>query len=183
VRGSELRYYMVAAHYRSHVEFSFEALDEAAKAYRRIEDFLDRAASVVGSWFAALPDAFVAAMDDDLGTPAAVAVIHDSVREGNRLLAEGPSEALSQKFGEVIAMLDVLGLNPADEAWAGRGSDDTLTDVVDALVRGLLAERAAAREAKDWARADAIRDQIKNAGLEVEDTPTGPRWSIDAGSM
>jgi cysteinyl-tRNA synthetase len=183
VRGIELRYYMVAAHYRSHVEFSFEALDEAAKGFRRIEDFLDRAAPVVGSWFAALPDAFVEAMDDDLGTPAAVAVIHDSVREGNRVLAEGPSEALSQKFGEVIAMLDVLGLNPADEAWATGGSDDKLSDVVDALVRGLLADRAAAREAKDWARADAIRDQIKNAGLEVEDTPTGPRWSIDAGSV
>jgi cysteinyl-tRNA synthetase len=182
VRGSELRYYMVAAHYRSHVEFSFEALDEAAKAYRRIEDFLDRAASVVGSWFAALPDAFVAAMDDDLGTPAAVAVIHDSVRDGNRLLAEGPSEALSQKFGEVSAMLDVLGLNPADEAWAGRGSDDTLTDVVDALVRGLLAERAAAREAKEGARAGAIRDKDKHAGPEVGGTPAGPRGAIGAGS-
>ena len=181
VRGIELRYYMVSAHYRSHVEFSFEALDEAAKGFRRIEDFLDRAAGVVGSWFASLPAAFAEAMDDDLGTPAAVAVIHDSVREGNRLLADEASEALGQRFGEVIAMLDVLGLNPADDAWATGGTDDKLTGVVDALVQGLLAERAAAREAKDWARADAIRDQIKNAGLEVEDTPTGPRWSIDAG--
>jgi cysteinyl-tRNA synthetase len=183
VRGIELRYYMVAAHYRSHVEFSFEALDEAAKGFRRIEDFLERAAGVVGTWFAAMPDAFRDAMDDDLGTPAAVAVIHDSVREGNRLLTDGPSDALSQKFGEVIAMLDVLGLNPADEAWATGGTDDRLTAVVDALVQGLLAERTAAREAKDWARADAIRDQITNAGLEVEDTPAGPRWSIDAGSV
>ena len=184
VRGIELRYYMVAAHYRSHVEFSFEALDEAAKGFRRIEDFLDRAAGQVGGWFASMPEAFVQAMDDDLGTPAAVAVIHDSVREGNRLLADGPSDELSQKFGEVIAMLDVLGLNPADEAWAsGGGNEDKLTDVIDALVQGLLAERTAAREAKDWARADAIRDQIKNAGVEVEDTPTGPRWTIDAGTV
>ncbi len=178
VRGIELRYYMVAAHYRSHVEFSFEALDEAAKGFRRIEDFLDRAAPVVGTWFAAMPEAFIAAMDDDLGTPAAVAVIHDAVREGNRLLSDGPSAALSQRFGEVIAMLDVLGLNPADEAWATGGSDDTLLGVVDALVQGLLAERAAAREAKDWARADTIRDQIAAAGIEVEDTPTGPKWSV-----
>ncbi len=183
VRGIELRYYMVAAHYRSHVEFSFEALDEAAKGFRRIEDFLERAAGVVGTWFAAMPDAFRQAMDDDLGTPAAVAVIHDSVREGNRLLADGPSDELSQKFGEVIAMLDVLGLNPADPAWATGRSDDKLSAVVDALVQGLLAERAAAREAKDWARADTIRDQITNAGLEVEDTPAGPRWSIDTGSV
>jgi cysteinyl-tRNA synthetase len=179
VRGIELRYYMVAAHYRSHVEFSFEALDEAAKAFRRIEDFLDRAAPAVGSWFAALPDAFVEAMDDDLGTPAAVAVIHESVREGNRLLAAGDSDELGRRFGEVIAMLDVLGLNPADPAWErGTRGDDRLTDVVDALVKGLLAERTAAREAKDWARADAIRDQIKAAGVEVEDTPSGPKWSV-----
>ena len=79
---------------------------------------------------------------------------------------------------QVRAMLDVLGLNPADEAWATSGSDDTLTAVVDALVQGLLAERTAAREAKDWARADAIRDQIAAAGIEVEDTPTGPKWSV-----
>ena len=133
---------------------------------------------MVGSWFASVPDAFTQAMDDDLGTPAAVAVIHDSVREGNRLLADGPSDELSQKFGEVVAMLDVLGLNPADPAWATTSNDDRLTEVVDALVQGLLAERTAAREAKDWARADAIRDQIKNAGVEVEDTPTGPKWSV-----
>ena len=80
-------------------------------------------------------------------------------------------------------MLDVLGLNPADAAWATGGSDDRLTGVVDALVRGLLDERTAAREAKDWARADAIRDRIKAAGVEVEDTPAGPRWTIDAGSV
>ena len=178
VRGIELRYYIVAAHYRSHVEFSYQALDEGAKGFRRIEDFLDRAAPVVGTWFAAMPDAFVAAMDDDLGTPAAVAVIHDAVREGNRLLPDGPSEELSQRFGEVIAMLDVLGLNPADEAWATAGPDEKLTGVVDALIQGLLTERAAAREAKDWARADTIRDQIAAAGIEVEDTPTGPKWSV-----
>ena len=178
VRGIELRYYMVCAHYRSQVEFSFEALDEAAKGFRRIEDFLDRAAPVVGDWFAAMPHTFVQAMDDDLGTPAAVAVIHDSVREGNRLLAGGPSEALRRTFGEVATMLDVLGLNPADEAWATGGDHDKLSAVVDALVKGLLAERAAAREAKDWGRADAIRDRIAAAGIEVEDTPTGPKWSV-----
>ncbi|HRD62905.1 MAG TPA: cysteine--tRNA ligase, partial [Nocardioides sp.] len=86
VRGIELRYYLVAAHYRSHVEFSFEALDEAAAGFRRIENFLDRAgASERGD----VPDAFAAAMDDDLGTPAAVAVLYDAVREGNRQLAAG----------------------------------------------------------------------------------------------
>src|SRR3712207_7987782 len=85
-RGIELRYYLVAAHYRSHVEFSFDALDEAAVGFRRIENFLERAgASGTGQ----IPEEFSAAMDDDLGTPAAVAVMYDAVREGNRLLAAG----------------------------------------------------------------------------------------------
>ena len=183
-RGIELRYYLVAAHYRSHVEFSFEALDEAAAGFRRIESFLDRAGASVGDEVAQapreLPQAFADAMDDDLGTPAAVAVLYDTVREGNRLLAAG--EDASAVATAVAGMLDVLGLHPADPAWAGAraaSGDDKLKSAVDALVAGLLEERAQAREAKDWARADAIRDQIKQAGIEVEDTPDGPKWSID----
>ena len=171
-RGIELRYYLVAAHYRSHVEFSFEALDEAAVGFRRIESFLERAGAIEAG---ELPEAFVAAMDDDLGTPAAVAVLFDVVREGNR------ADDAAPYAGQVVAMLDVLGLNPADPAWAsatGR-QDDKLKNAVDALVAGLLEERTRAREAKDWARADAIRDQIKQAGIEVEDTPDGPKWSIE----
>jgi cysteinyl-tRNA synthetase len=176
VRGIELRYYMVAAHYRSHVEFSYEALDEAAHGFRRIEGFLDRAREDVTGWVAEVPKAFVDAMDDDLGTPAAVAVLHDTVREGNRLSAQGPSDQLSACFGQVVGMLDILGLNPAD--FDATGGDEKLTGVVDSLVRGLLEERNRARAEKDWGRADAIRDQIKAAGIEIEDTPDGPKWSI-----
>ena len=176
VRGIELRYYMVAAHYRSHVEFSYEALDEAATAFRRIEGFLDRAHDDVTGWAASLPKAFTDAMDDDLGTPAAVAVLHDTVREGNRLHSQGPSNELTTCFGQVMVMLDVLGLNPED--FDATGGDEKLTGVVDSLVRGLLEERNRARADKDWKRADAIRDQIKAAGIEIEDTPDGPKWSI-----
>ena len=93
VRGIELRYYIVAAHYRSHVEFCFEALDEAAAGFRRIENFLDRAGGAERRSSVAARR-FVAAMDDDLGTPAAVAVLYDTVREGNKLLTDGPSAAL-----------------------------------------------------------------------------------------
>ncbi len=194
VRGIELRFYIVAAHYRSHVEFSFEALDEAAAGFRRIENFLDRAAAIgIGHderpttvaragapADVPLPDAFVAAMDDDLGTPAAVAVIYETVREGNKQLAAGPSAPLTTAVRQVYGMLEVLGLDPTDPAWpsAGRGADGRLTDAVDALVQGLLDERAAARAAQDWARADRIRDQIKAAGIEVEDTPAGPVWTL-----
>jgi len=175
VRGIELRFYMVSAHYRSHVEFSYEALDEAAAGFRRIENFLERAgATETGT---ELPEAFAAAMDDDLGTPAAIAVVHDTVREGNRLLAAGESAA--SEAAAVLAMLDTLGLHPDDPAWAGDDrADARLTSAVDALVAGLLEQRTRARAEKDFATADAIRDRIKAAGIEVEDTPDGPKWSL-----
>jgi cysteinyl-tRNA synthetase len=186
-RGIELRYYLVSAHYRSHVEFSFEALDEAAAAFRRIEGFLERAAGALRETgtpaeLGGVPRAFIEAMDDDLGTPAAVAVLFDAVRSGNRLLDSGAIERVSDVLGAVHSMLEVLGLNPDDVAYArGRSAgdgDERLTAAVDSLVAGLLEGRARARADKDWARADAIRDQIKAAGIEVEDTPDGPKWSI-----
>ena len=187
VRGIELRYYMVAAHYRSTVEFSFEALDEAAAAFRRIEGFLHRSASVLGEVPAGgTPCAdFVEAMDDDLGTPAAVAALHEVVHEGNRLLGGSDPTALRGSAASVRAMLDILGLDPADPAWSA-GADGAQTArleaVVAALVEGLLAERTEARAARDWARADAIRDRLRLAGVEVEDTSAGPEWSLAPGS-
>jgi cysteinyl-tRNA synthetase len=191
-RGIELRYYLVAAHYRSHVEFSFEALEESAIGFRRMERFLERATEAVGAAEveAALgsgPDllpGFVDAMNDDLGTPAAVAVLHDQVREGNRILAGDSDEDLLGHVVQVRRMLDVLGLDPHDPTWPAVEStgDARLTTAVDALVRGLLDQRAQARANKDFAAADAIRDRIKAAGIEIEDTPTGPKWSLGAGT-
>jgi cysteinyl-tRNA synthetase len=188
VRAIELRFYIVAAHYRSHVEFSFEALDEAAQGFRRIENFLDRApesaAGVYAPEVSRLPEAFVEAMDDDLGTPAAVAVIYDCVREGNRMLGEGSLDEAAANAAAVRAMLDVLGLDPADPAWgsSSSGNEERLTEAVDALVQGLLEQRNEARAAKDFATADAIRDRIKAAGIEIEDTPNGPQWSLEGSS-
>ena len=180
VRGIELRFYMVSAHYRSTVEFSFEALHEAAAGFRRIESFLERAVARLGE----LPDsstpcaAFVAALDDDLGTPAAVAAVHEVVREGNKLLSGDDSVALRGAVASVRAMLDVLGVDPYDPAWPTTDGDATLTAVVDSLVRGMLEERGQARADQDWARADSIRDRLKAAGVEIEDTPDGPKWSV-----
>jgi cysteinyl-tRNA synthetase len=188
VRAIDLRYYIVAAHYRSHVEFSYAALEEAAAGFARIENFLTRAAGLLdgvpetgADLLDTLPGAFVAAMDDDLGTPAAVAVLYDTVREGNRLLADGAGEDLARVAGRVRAMLGVLGLDPFDPHWAGgstSGAEAKLTGAVDVLVGALLEERAAARAAKDFAAADAIRDRLKAAGIELEDTPQGPQWSL-----
>jgi cysteinyl-tRNA synthetase len=183
VRGIELRFYIVAAHYRSHVEFSFEALDEAAAGFRRIEGFLARAAELLGEGLAPgmLCADFVQAMDEDLGTPAAVAAIHETAREGNKALAAGDLVALLGAAGSVVAMLDVLGLNPADPAWVdgSSGADDRLVGALDQLIQALLIDRATARADKDFGRADAIRDRLGAAGIQIEDTPSGPKWTLD----
>jgi cysteinyl-tRNA synthetase len=187
VRGIELRFYIVAAHYRSHVEFSFEALDEAAAGFARIEHFLTRAAGVLPGLATEpvttdrLPAAFGAAMDDDLGTPAAVAVVYDAVREGNKLLPGGGSPELLEVARSVRAMLAVLGLDPFDPHWStgsSAGAEGRLRAAVDVLVAALLEQRATARSERDFATADAIRDRLKAAGIELEDTPQGPRWTL-----
>jgi cysteinyl-tRNA synthetase len=184
VRPVELRYYLAAPHYRSTVEFTDAALEEAAAGYRRIESFVRHAVERVG------PDAgapvfcadFTRAMDDDLGTPAAIAAVHDMVREGNTALAAGDDRSVGGVLGSVRAMLDVFGLDPLDPQWAtsaGRSSrDDRLVDVTDGLVRLALEQRAAARARKDYASADAIRDSLGTLGVQVEDTPQGPRWEL-----
>ncbi len=181
VRAIELRFYMIAAHYRSHVEFSYEALSEAAAGFGRIEGFLSRASALVGPVpVGAWPASFAAAMDDDLGTSTAVGVLYDAVREGNKAITEGAHDEVVAIAGSVRGMLDVLGIDPLDPHWAAAssGSDAKLSAAVSALVAGLLEQRTAARAAKDFAAADAIRDRLKEAGIELEDTPEGPKWSI-----
>jgi cysteinyl-tRNA synthetase len=186
VRPIELRYYLVSAHYRSMIEFSFEALEENAVSFRRIEGFLARALPDVGlspDDGAVLPAAFSAAMDDDLGVPQALAVIHDTVRGGNTALAAGDVEAAADAGRRVRAMLDVLGVDPYADPWVttALGAGDGLRRAVDRLVAGLLDARAQARAAKDWAAADAIRDQLAAAGIVVDDTSGGSTWTLDVG--
>jgi cysteinyl-tRNA synthetase len=178
-RPVELRYYLVAPHYRSTVEFTDEALAEAAAAYRRIESFVQHAAERVGADAGepVLCAGFAAAMDDDLGTPAAVAAIHDLVREGNTALAAGDDATTAGALGSVRAMLGVLGLDPLDPRWSA-GGDERLGQVTDGLVALALEQRQAARARKDFAAADAIRDQLKTLGVQVEDTAQGTRWEL-----
>jgi cysteinyl-tRNA synthetase len=180
VRPVELRYYLVAPHYRSAIEFTEAALQEAATAYRRIESFVKRAAERVGQDAGArvLCAEFTAALDDDLGTPAAVAAIHETVRQGNTALTDGDDAAIAGALGSVRAMLGVLGLDPLDPQWTDSGSDEQLTQVTDGLVSLALEQRQAARARKDFAAADAIRDQLTALGVAVEDTPQGPRWEL-----
>ncbi|MET8007081.1 cysteine--tRNA ligase [Nonomuraea glycinis] len=178
VRPVELRYYLATPHYRSAIDYSEEALLEAAAAYQRIEGFVTRAAEVIHDVDAdaPLPQAFVDALNDDLGTPQALAVVHEVVREGNVALAKGDKEAVARLLAETQNMLDVLGLDPRAPQWREAGSD--LKPVVDALVAVALEQRKAARARKDYAAADAIRDQLAAAGIVVEDTPHGARWEL-----
>jgi cysteinyl-tRNA synthetase len=170
-----VRLYLIGPHYRSTIEFSDAALDEATTALARVDSFVTRASTVVAATSVQLPAQFAAALDDDLGTPAALAALYERVREGNRALDAGDQATAGQALSEVTAMLDVFGLRADDPVWATAADD--LTDVVDGLVSALVEHRAAARDRKDYAAADAIRDQLTALGLTIEDTPTGPRWT------
>ena len=183
VRAAELRYYLGQAHYRSEIDYTPAALAEAATAYRRIEGFVVRATEVLhadatAAEQPALPAPFIAAMDDDLGVPQALAVLHEALRDGNAALAAGDESGTAKRLMEIRAMLGVLGLDPLAEPWAGGSGGQSLQPVVDALVRVALDQREAARKRKDFASADAIRDELQEAGVLVEDTPRGPRWEL-----
>jgi cysteinyl-tRNA synthetase len=178
VRPVELRYYLASPHYRSLIDYSEAALRESAVGYQRLENFVTRAVERVGAIPAAdMPAEFAAAMDDDLNTSRALAHVHDTVREGNAALAGGDDAGVRTALGAARAMLGILGVDPLDPHWSGGGASD-LRETVDALVALALEQRAAARERKDWAAADAIRDQLGAARVAVEDTPHGPRWTI-----
>ncbi len=180
VPPAALRYYLVAPHYRSVVEFSEGALAEAATAYARIEGFVVRAAERVGAdaGVPVLCADFAAAMDDDLATPTALACVHEIVRSGNAALAAGDDVQVRGALGSVRAMLAILGLDPLAEPWVSRGAGAAASGVVDALVDALLEQRAAARARKDFAASDAIRYQLAAAGVTVEDTADGARWTV-----
>ncbi|WP_291480478.1 cysteine--tRNA ligase [Corynebacterium sp.] len=190
VRPIELRYYLGSAHYRSMLEYSESALQEAAAGFRRIEKFLSRAVGVLGdvetgTW---LP-AFEEALDDDLSVPQSLAVVHDAVREGNKALESGDRTLLAETAGAVRAMTGVLGVDPMSATWSGpsaegRGlgvgsaSSDAAMSALDVLVRAELDRRAAARAEKDYTTADEVRDRLKEAGVVVTDTPDGATWTL-----
>ena len=173
VRGIELRWYLGSAHYRSMLEFSFEALAESATAFKRIEAFLSRAESVIGKEIEiVIADEFANAMNDDLAVPQGLAFIAESMRIGNS--AGDDKKVLAKTAGEIRGALSILGCDPKDAAFAKDKSNDA---AMDGLIKLALAQREAARERKDFKAADDIRDQIASLGITVEDTTNGPRWS------
>jgi cysteinyl-tRNA synthetase len=177
-----VRYYLGSAHYRSTIDYHEGSLVEAEAAFSRIEGFLDRVARAVEATpeieqtgVLPVPDAFATAMDDDLGVPQALGVLHEAVRQGNAALDAKDVALAARLRAEVVAMLGVLGLDPAEWAPAGvGGSDATLAS----LVEHLIGQRDAARASKDFAAADSVRDTLAAAGITLEDGPDGTRWTL-----
>ncbi len=179
-----VRYYLGSAHYRSTIDYHEGSLVEAEAAFTRIEGFLDRVARAVEATpeveqtgVLPVPDAFATAMDDDLGVPQALGVLHEAVRQGNAAL-DGKDVALAARLrAEVVAMLGVLGLDPAAPEWAAdtTGGADA---VLGSLVEHLIGQREAARSSKDFAAADSVRDTLAAAGITLEDGPDGTRWTL-----
>ncbi|MDQ4214434.1 cysteine--tRNA ligase [Microbacterium sp. ASV81] len=185
-----VRYALAAAHYRSSLDLSDSSWTEAEAALGRIRTFLERAQRTAGtatgpstgSGTAAeesIPVVFAAAMDDDLGVPQALAVLHETVRAGNAALDKGATDEVAEAVGAVRAMTAVLGIDPLAPEWASTGADTKTTVALDALVQAMIAQRAQARADKDWPAADRIRDAVAAAGITLEDTPDGTHWSID----
>lgn len=191
-----VRYALAAAHYRSSLDLSDSSWTEAEAALGRIRNFLERAriaadrnaarrsADAASSadevqYIPLIPEAFARAMDDDLGVPQALAVLHDRVRRGNQALDDGDDATAERALLEVRAMTEVLGIDPLSPEWQATGSDTKTSAALDALVHAMIIQRAQARADKDWPAADRIRDAIGAAGITLEDTPDGTHWSID----
>ena len=184
VRPVELRYYLGSAHYRSMLEYSEASLQEAAAGYRRIESFLHRVAELNAGEIekGEVTDTFAAAMDDDLGVPAALAEVHNAVRAGNSALDKGDTAEATAIAGEVRAMTAILGVDPYAPQWRDRDqSNDAALAALDVLIADALRRRELARADKDWATADQVRDQLNAAGIDIVDTADGAKWSLRDG--
>ncbi|MEY9952755.1 cysteine--tRNA ligase [Leifsonia sp. EB34] len=180
-----VRYYLGSAHYRSTIDYHDGSLSEAEAALDRIAGFFERVdrrlagTRFAGSGVEVVPGAFAEAMDDDLAVPQALAVLHDTVRSGNAALDAEDLEAAAAARGHVLAMTEVLGINPLSPHWRTAGSS-AAEHALSTLIGRLLDDRQEARQARDFAAADRIRDELTAAGISIEDTPSGSHWSIEA---
>ena len=178
VRGIELRWYLGSAHYRSMLEFSFEALEESSVNFRRIEGFLQRAIEVLKSEIEpVISEEFAKAMNSDLAVPQALADISEAVRIGNSAITDNDLATLAKSASEVRGALSILGCDPFDPIFMGSGNNKK--ELLDGLITLALEQRTAARARKDFAASDEIRDSLTALGITIEDTPTGSRWTVN----
>ncbi|MDO5034403.1 MAG: cysteine--tRNA ligase [Actinomycetaceae bacterium] len=179
-----LRFALGTVHHRSTVEYGEETLQAAAAAWEKISGFVQRAGEIVevtNDEVAAhpVPEAFAEALDNDLNVAGGMAVVYEWMKTGNQALLAGDEATLREALLNVRAMMDVLGLDPAGEQWASEKAETSGKDeALESLVNNLIEQRKAARAEKDWAKADAIRDQLAAAGVVVEDGADGARWHI-----
>ena len=177
-RGIELRWYLGSAHYRSMLEFSFEALEESAVNFRRIEGFLARASEILGAEIEPKISAeFTKAMNSDLAVPQVLADISEAVRLGNSAITANDLATITKSASEVRGALRVLGCDPFDPVFAS--SSNSKQSALEGLITLALEQRTAARARKDFAASDAIRDSLTALGITIEDTPTGSRWTTE----
>ena len=191
VRAPVLRYVLGAAHYRSGIDYTDAVLAEAAAAYGRIETFVRNAVTALGGvgdaearGMASGGDAesgrawavFAEAMDDDLGVPRALAAVHGAVGAGNTALDSDDLDAVARHLASARRMLEILGLDPVSQ-WPA-AAEASVAGTLDAVVQIALEARTRARENKDYAGADAVRDRLAAAGVVVEDTAGGVRWHL-----
>ena len=169
-----VRYYLGSAHYRSILDYRPSSLQEAATAIERVEAFLAATQDVLKPG-REVPEAFAEAMDDDVNIPRALAVLHEQTRAGNAALAAG--EDASEAANAVMAMAEVLGLAQL-MSFNAESTSSAEHEALDALIQAVLAERADARAQKDWAKADAMRDLLASAGVQVKDGANGSSWSV-----
>lgn len=169
-----VRYYLLSAHYRSTLDYQPAVLTEAQAALDRVFGFLARAQREGEIAIAKVPQEFARELDEDLNIPAGLAVLHELVRSGNADLDVRNVAAALQRASEVRAILDVLGLLP--ESWSS--GNDKEHAALDALIAGMIAERNRARENKDYARADELRDQLLASGIELSDSSDTTHWKV-----
>jgi cysteinyl-tRNA synthetase len=184
-----LRYYLGSAHYRSVLDYNEGVIQEAEAAIERIASFLQRAGRKLaetkffeGSTWAAssLPKKFIDAMNDDLNMPTALAVLHESVRSGNTALDSEKFEQAAEAYFAVLGIVNVLNINPLESIWQTQGSANEALSALDALVQSMIEQRKTARENKDFETSDRIRDQLKTAGITLEDEAGSTNWSLGA---
>ncbi|HBM28786.1 MAG TPA: cysteine--tRNA ligase [Halomonas sp.] len=173
-----VRYLLVASHYRSAINYSVDSLVEARKSLTRLYTALD---GVNGDEQAAASDAaerFTAAMDDDFNTPVALAALFDLARDLNRAKSDQPAEA-PRLAGELKRLAGVLGLLQQTPQTFLKGAQQQVA-LSDEEIEAKIAERYAAKASKDFARADAIRDELAALGIILKDSREGTTWVIEA---
>ena len=171
VKGEVIRYAMLTGHYRAPLDWNDQLIEQARKSLDRLYGVLRRFGGEVEPGEA--PEAVVTALRDDMNTPKALAALFEIAGRANKARSEAER---AQAVGELKAAGDLLGLFQEDaDAWFGL---DALSDEQKAEIDALVAERAEARKAKDFARADAIRDQLNARGVQAEDGPEGTTWRL-----